>query len=352
MSSDEPAAGDWASPGGPPPPPAYGAAQGAGGWSTTPPAPPPYGWSGPPQGWAARTPKPGVIPLRPLGVGEMLDGSFATIRRYPAATLGLAAVVILIVELIQVPVSYYLLHGVTTDVGDRVHTVTSITDLLSLLSTVLLSGMLTTVVGQAVLGRPMSIGDAWRATRPLLWRLLGATLLIVLIAAGIVLVGALPGIVIAIAGAHDIGIGTAVIGGLAGSIFAIYISIALSFTTPVLVLEKQGIRASLRRSRALVKGTWWRVFGIFLLASVIGAVIAAIIVVPFSFQTLSSILSGHAGEQYRFTPLLLTGIGTLIASTLVRPFTAGVIALLYLDRRMRAEALDLTLQQSAANNPS
>ena len=42
---------------------------------------------------AAAAPKPGVIPLRPLGLGEILDGSFATIRRNPKATLGIAAIV-------------------------------------------------------------------------------------------------------------------------------------------------------------------------------------------------------------------------------------------------------------------
>jgi hypothetical protein len=352
MSSDEPAASDWASPGQPSPPPPYVAPPGPAGWSTTQAPPPPYGWSGPPTGWPQAAPKPGVIPLRPLGVGELLDGSFTTIRRYPAATLGTAAVVMLIVELIQVPLSYTLLHGVTTDVSGRVNAVNAITQVAALIATVFLSGMLTSVVGQAVLGRPMTAGDAWRATRPLIWRLLGATLLIFAIGIGIVLVGALPGIIIAIAGARDLGIAIAVIGFLAASVLDVYVWVSLTFTTPVLVLEKQGIRASLRRSRALIKGSWWRVLGIFLLASIIAGVIAGVIVVPFSIPRFASILSGHPTQQYRFTPLLLTGVGTLIAGTLVRPFSAGVLALLYLDRRMRAEALDLTLQQAAANTPS
>ena len=39
-------------------------------------------------------PKPGVIPLRPLGVGEILDGAISYIRANPGVTLGLSAVVI------------------------------------------------------------------------------------------------------------------------------------------------------------------------------------------------------------------------------------------------------------------
>ena len=38
----------------------------------------------------AIAPKPGIVPLRPLGVGEILDGAFTSMRRYPKATLGLS----------------------------------------------------------------------------------------------------------------------------------------------------------------------------------------------------------------------------------------------------------------------
>jgi hypothetical protein len=292
-----------------------------------------------------------VIPLRPLGVGEILDGAFSTIRRYPAATLGLAAMVILVIELIQVPLSYYLLHGVTTDVSGRKNTVTGITELFTLAATIVLSGMLTAVVGQAVLGRPMSIAQAWRAAAPRVLQLLGATLLIALIGTVIVLVGVVPGLIVVFAGPNGLGIALIVIGAFAALVVDAYVWIALSFTTPVLVLEKQGIWASIRRSRALIQGSWWRIFGITLLAGILAGVLSGIIMAPFSYDSFASIFSNHPGEQYRFMPLLLTGIGTLIADTLVRPFTAGVVALLYLDRRMRAEALDLTLQQSAASNP-
>jgi len=44
---------------------------------------------------------------------------------------------------------------------------------------------------------------------------------------------------------------------------------------------------------------------------------------------------------------LLTQVGGGIATFLVSPFSSGVRALLYVDRRMRAEGLDLTLQAAA-----
>lgn len=364
MASDEPGSGDWATPGEPPAqPPYFTPPPPAPGWG--PPAP---GWGQPGYGWGPpQPPRPGIIPLRPLAVGEILDGAFTTIRRYPAATLGLTAPIMLVVEALRTATSYYLLHGIRTDittttngtitgfgnVGDyagRTATVEIIVAIATLVATALLSGIIATIIGQGALGRPMSAGDAWRATVPSFWRLLGASLLVLLIIAAVGVVGVAPGILIAVYGATGPGVALAVLGGLAASVIALYLGIALSLATPALMLEKQGVLAALRRSRLLVRGSWWRIFGITVLAGIITLVISGIISAPFAFAggSISGILSGNSSEQFTFTPLLLTGIGGLIASTLVRPFSSGVIALLYLDRRMRSEGLDHTLQQAAA----
>ncbi|MGZ4595519.1 MAG: hypothetical protein ACXV3V_01220, partial [Actinomycetes bacterium] len=55
------------------PPVAPPAAPGTQGWG----APPPPGWGAQPA-WSP--PKPGVIPLRPLGAMEILDGAVSTVR--------------------------------------------------------------------------------------------------------------------------------------------------------------------------------------------------------------------------------------------------------------------------------
>src|SRR6478672_6895073 len=67
----------WVSPTPQPPPP------------PPPPLPPPrYGY-----GYGPQVHKPGVVPLRPLGLGDFFDGAFKTIRRNPRAMVGLAALV-------------------------------------------------------------------------------------------------------------------------------------------------------------------------------------------------------------------------------------------------------------------
>src|SRR5687767_4983300 len=80
-----PAAPGWGQAAQPPAAPGWGQAPG---WSTAPP-----GWAPPP--------KPGVIPLRPLGVGEILDGAISSIRRDPRVMLGVSALVVIASTLLQ-----------------------------------------------------------------------------------------------------------------------------------------------------------------------------------------------------------------------------------------------------------
>jgi hypothetical protein len=296
----------------------------------------------------------------------LLDGAFSLIRRYPAATLGLAAVVSLVVEAVRVVASYYLLHGVsdqttiqpngtvTSNSGDflaRSFTLEGIVFLIGLVAAALLTGLIATVLGQGALGRPMSAGEAWTSTRPVLARLARATLLINGLLIGIPLVCLAPAIVVAVAGSSAGAIALFVIGGVAAAILDIWVYISLSFTTPALMLEKQGVRAAIDRSRHLVKGSWWRIFGIWALAAIIAGVVSAIIAVPFTLIAGAGNIFSSNSDQFRFTPLLISGIGGLLGSVIVAPFRAGVTGLLYLDRRMRTEALDLALQQASQRSP-
>lgn len=382
MVSDDPSGGyrsgqppGWAPPDSPssgyPPPPQ--------GYPPPPPQgypPPSYGWQHGGGGWTPQAPKPGIIPLRPLGVGELLDGGFGLIRRNPAATLGLAAGVMFVVEAVRLVFSYYLVSGadlgVTTLSADgsetingdalaRVLTLDLAVFLLTVTATVVLTGMLTAVVGPAVLGRRVTPSDAWREARPLVGRLIGASLSVLAIGIGGLLACLVPGLAVLAVGAAGgadglvtLGAVLTALGGIGGFVLLLYLQISLVFTTPIVMLEKQTVRDSLRRSRVLVKGSWWRVFGITLLAGIIAEVIAAVIGFPFGLisavHSFSSFSDGDV-TNLTFADLLLSGVGGLLGATLSRPFAAGVAALLYIDQRMRREALDLTLQQAATPAP-
>ncbi len=110
MTGDPDRPGDWAAPGSTTPPP---------GWSAEQPAPHPDASSWGTPYAAPPPPRPGIVPLRPLGVGELLDGAFAAIRRYPRATLGLAAAVMLVVTAVEVLTQWWLLSGIQPPARER-----------------------------------------------------------------------------------------------------------------------------------------------------------------------------------------------------------------------------------------
>jgi hypothetical protein len=368
----EPGAGQWPAPPGSGPPgaghgapspgaPGYGQPPGYGpptGYGTSPGygQPPGYGQrpgygTGPRYGEAA--PKPGVIPLRPLGLGEILDGAFATIRRRPGPVLGIAAVVLTGSTVISTILSRGLLsvpnpgpHLTTRQVEHQLgHFLAGAVPLfaalvlLNVIVRAVLAGLLAPIIAREVAGRQLSAGDAWRAAAPRLPALLGATLLVLVaslvpaaILAAILLVATAAG---ATPAAFAI---IAVLVGLPALLATIAVPVMLSLVTPVVVLEGAGPWTALGRSWRLVWRSFWRVFGILLLAWIITAVTAGILELPFGF--LATVLPGVAGT-------VVSVLGGIAAGTVTQPITAAVTVLLYVDRRMRTEGLDLALRTAA-----
>lgn len=133
----------------------------------------------------------------------------------------------------------------------------------------------------------------------------------------------------------------------------LWLVVKFSLAYSALMLERQGVVASLRRSARLVQGSWWRIFGILLLTTLITVVVAVIVSVPFMLiavladsESLASILSGST-PQFSWTFLIITSIGSVISSAIMYPVSAGVTVLLYVDQRIRREALDLELARAA-----
>jgi hypothetical protein len=301
-----------------------------------------------------------VIPLRPLGVGEILDGAFASIRRNPKAILGLAAVVMTISAVISAVITRTLLNlgsinlptaGQQLTPAQATHLVGRIvavalpafglTILLTIIVQAILAGLLAPIIARGVSGQQISAADAWRVTRPRLPSLLLATLLVLLAGLGpLLIIGLILGIAL-LAGAPAAVYGVVVLLGLAALVLTIWLSTMLSLVTPVVVLENERPVRALARSWRLVRRSFWRVFGITLLAGIIVAVAGGILQLPFTF--FGAVLGSGIGG----TVILV--IGTIAAGTVTRPITAGVTVLLYVDMRMRKEGLDLALRTASGS---
>ena len=118
----------------------------------------------------------------------------------------------------------------------------------------------------------------------------------------------------------------------------------------LIVLERLSVIPAITRSFALVKKDFWRVFGIRLLAMLVAGMIAGAVSIPFSFAG-QMLLVGAGSTTGAIIALILTAIGGAIGQIITAPFNAGVVVLLYTDRRIRAEAFDLVLQHGAAAPP-
>jgi hypothetical protein len=270
--------------------------------------------------WGAPASKPGVIPLRPLAVGEVLDGAFTVMRHYPKVTLGLAAIVVTISNLIQVAWVASAFLGDSVDIDVTVFaTGTAVGVIATAISNQILAGLLTSVMGEAVLGREATMGGTWRKVRPRFWALLGAGLI-----GGVVPFLAL--VLLAIPG--------------------IFLWGAFALVTPALILERAGVTEAVRRSWRLAVPDWWRVWGIRALGFIVSFVLAFIIAYPG--QMVAGLVADGGGENAGAIALLVLFLSQVIARTVTAPFDAGVVSLLYIDRRMRAEGLDVTLAQAAA----
>lgn len=339
-----PQPGGW---GQPPPQQGWGPPPQQPGWGQPPGQPgQPGGWGQPaPQGWgqpapggqwgqqwgqqnspwgAPPAPKPGLIPLRPLGVGEILDGAFTVIRHYPRVTLGLSAVVASVSALVQIGLFVpFLLGGgqdLDVDMFAQFTTAAVVGILFAAVANAVLAGMLTSVMGEAVLGRPTTAGETWARVRPRFWALIGAALIGGLVPYVALIACIVPGV---------------------------FLWGAWALVTPALILERVGVRQALRRSWRLSVPDWWRVWGIRALAVLMASFLGGIITVPGQF--LGEYLSQEGTETFA---VLVVFLAQIVASTITTPFNAGVLSLIYIDRRMRAEGLDVTLAQAAAAGPA
>jgi hypothetical protein len=302
--------------------------------------------------------QPGVVPLRPLTLGDIYGGALQTVRRNPKATVGLAAVVTFAFMVIPTVITLLLGAGndlptldVTTedsatieagDVGLVVSAVVSA--VFSLLSSIVVTGLIVRVVEQALVGRTISAGEAWRLGRGRLLPLLGLTLLVLL---GTVLVFAVPialGVAVGIAaGSTLLAVLLAILGALAAAVAAAFLYTRyVLLAAPSLVLEGRGVLASFTRAGQLSRRDFWRLFGIYLLASVITSFVGQVIAIPFGLLGVVSTIA--LPEGWGLVGLLLTSnVSTVLTGALVGPFTSAVMALQYYDQRFRKEGLDIQL---------
>ncbi|WP_418605755.1 glycerophosphoryl diester phosphodiesterase membrane domain-containing protein [Georgenia sp. SUBG003] len=302
------------------------------------------------------------MPLRPLNVGEILDGGFRAIRANPKVMFGLSLLVMGAMAVIEA-VILGLFMGQVIPLLDSTTSPETLSALgagsaLGMLATgigvyiasIVLTALLIISVSQSVIGRVATVGEVWANARGQVWRLVGLTLLlgvgwVVVVVAIAVLTALLVGGIVAALGdaAPAVAVIVVLLVILAAVVGAAFFAVRLTLSAPALMLERTGVLESLRRSWSLTRGHFWRIFGSLALAVVIVSVISYALMIPLS---LGMAFTGTDMTAMVVTMIVSTVISVLV-SALTTPFLAAVLALVYIDVRMRKEGLDVELARAA-----
>jgi hypothetical protein len=326
------------------------------------------GWGTPAPGrQRPPAPRPGIVPLRPLGLGEIWDGAFRAFRQNPRVMVGLSAIVVVITSVVTLVASFAATRDLVGAINrleaadgslDELFSSLQSTVPLLVLTTVLqavavlvLNGMLIVSVSRAVLGRTIGFAELWRTCRRRILPLVGLSLVITL---GTALVGAVvltPGVLLVWLAGSDvvtgIGVVALLIGVLAWLAGGVFLWVKWSMATPAMLLEGLGIRASLGRSFRLTRRSFWRTFGILALTTVVVYVVVTAVAVPFSAIGQGvGVAVGESGDLGIALAQTISTIGSIVGSVVAYPFLASVTALLYVDLRMRREGLDVELHRA------
>ncbi|QPL05849.1 MULTISPECIES: glycerophosphodiester phosphodiesterase [Actinomyces] len=355
--------------------PSYGPADPQVGVPPTYPAYPGAAHQAPPSFFVA--PKPGIIPLRPLSITEIIGGAFESLRANPKAMFVPSIVVMSIIGLISAIPTFFTTRGLYSSLEstgdsafltedqamslalDSLSTLGSsmLTAALTALASTILTGLLIVAVSRSVLGRVASPGEVWQRTKGRVWALIGQSILVSLIVGAASVVIALVGLVLfgitlvpVLNGDEPSGamVAIAVIGILVlaviGIILGTFLSVRLSLSSATLVLENVGVIEGIKRSWVLTRSYFWHVLGALLLAGIITVLVTGVL--SGVTGAVAGVLSVTSGGIMPALDAVSTFIGSLLGA-LILPFSAAVTALIYIDLRMRQEGLDVELRQAA-----
>ena len=283
-------------------------------------------WASPVESMLAPSRLP--VPLRPMTMSDLLDGSFAVIKARPRTVFAIAAAILIPFHL----VGAFLQHGVTgfslsTGFNQQGTTTASTTTqigalllayvgvALVTLAPFFLGGALGKLVSAWYAGSDLSAGDALRAAGRRAPALIGAYLVLLpLKALGLMMcgVGVIPVV----------------------TLFAI--------TAPAITIEGLGPITGAQRSWRLVSRRFWPCVAVIVVAS-IGAYVLNTI-----FSTVPQVLTSLLPAPFDW---LGRGLIEAAVSMVVTTALVSVAVLLYLDLRIRTEGLDLELEAADAFDP-
>ena len=280
-------------------------------------------------------------PIGPMRVNEMILNTFRFMRAYPAATLGIGA----LLATVSATVNGIVMNGIilgsdavktfNANAGSEVTTAmlqdlvdatqatlpwTILVLAVSFITQLAALGVMTLAVLRANRGQTVQPAELWREVP---WgRLLAINALIVLL---VLVAGALPFAVMLFSDNYMFA--------AMGAMFAIAAVIVFStaLAVPATMNEQLRPRSALARSMALVRGAWWRTAFALFLANLFWTAIGNFIGTP-----IASIFGAIAGgSRSTFAQVLETLLTNIITGAVTLPGLAVMSTFIYFDRVAR-----------------
>jgi hypothetical protein len=277
--------------------------------------------------------------LRPLRLGELLDRAIRLYRANFLTFVGIIAVVYVPLMVLQTAASALLSSSMLGGFSTPEEIFSNSASWIGILGTIVLglvqfvlvqgiaTGALTRAVADNYLGRKTSILDAYRGIGKSWLTLIGALLLLGLIAIALCIWWLVP----------CIGWFTGL-----GMLFFL-LSVVNPLVPPVVVLESQGVLDSVKRAWSLARRRFWPVLGYVLVLALFSLIVVngptAIVNVLLAWVTPSL---GNATMQLVLTSVI-QGLVTLVFVLLYYPLQMAAFTLIYFDLRVRTEGFDLAL---------
>lgn len=321
-----------------------------------------------------------IVPFQPLTLTTLIEGTFAVFRLNPrlllSVSIGVMSLLGTFAGLFSAVTGIYLfsdgllIFSSPTDYGTEVaekYLNEYVTEgysfeietpnlniawalflalylLLTLAANLFISGTIATIVSRSIIGQTNTFADVKAAFKSRFWALLGATILSSLVPYLPLFVAQVIGIALVVANPSMSTILLYVLFTLATIMLSLVLTLFCLFAPTISVIEEAGSFKAIRRSFQLVKGGFWRMLGwTLLLLLVMGAIssaISGVLMIP----AMLGLLSAHPVALF-FAAFIPTAVSGFTSS-----FSSCVMALMYIDERMRSEGLAPKLYEAFHRN--
>lgn len=285
--------------------------------------------------------------LRPLGFGETLDRAF-TLYRHNFVLLAGTSFLTSMLVFVAVMVLAIILGMTAAVLPGSIALVFMIPLGLGLAAISMIPyGALAQQASQTYMGKRTSLGEGVGAGGRSAMTLVGAAILAVLtlgaLMLGVMAVAFVLNLVVALTGITALSLAVSFVTILGVAVAMVFVAALFFAVVPAVVVEEKGPVEAIGRSMQLAKGALARIAGVMVVSMVITYLpIVGLAVVTGGFAAMS-VDSVAAGTGQVLVAFILQQLLTVAVSVLVLPFLLSVMVVLYYDRRVRTEALDVQI---------